>query len=247
MDASKIKSFITEPNWEIRLRPLLLFRGGLTPVRAKTCWNFLRASMEAELPNMTCITEASSGLNDPAHLCGFHAKSGWQRMGMLGFFSRVLQSPAVLKQEPRLKDYIYWVVDQTHMARLFTLDRIPETNIWSTRDWRRPPKAPRKQREGIAEFYPFITSTPTKDHELLLAVERLVPKAIPSDVRADICQDILVAILTGEQSLENIKDATPQFVKRLYREMPSRYGHLSLETPMFYSDGKSRTLGETIV
>lgn len=247
VDSTKVKTFITQPNLEIELRPLLLFRGGLTPGQVKSRFNFLRVAMEAQLATVPEITQASAGTNDTAHLCGLHAKSGWQRMSVLGFFSRVLQSPSVLRKAAGLHDYIHWVVEQTPRAVIYPLDPISELNIWSTRVWRRPPKAPRKQRAQMAEYYPFITSTPTDDHELLLAVERLVPKGISPDIRGDICQDMIVSILTGEIDLANLKDATPRFVKQLYETMPSKYGHISLDAPLIYGDGKSRTLAETIV
>lgn len=247
IDADKVKKFITEPDLEIKLRPLLLFKGGLTPGLAKTRFNFIRVAMEAELPTMTAIREASKVENDIAHLCGMHAKYGWERMGMSGFFSRVLQSPSVLKRAPGLEDYIQWVVGNTHMGFIFPLQPIPETNIWSKRDWRRPPRRPRQKRGLATEFYPFISGEPTSDHDLLLTVEKLVPRGIPSDIRADICQDMLVSILTGEITLANLQDATPRYVKQIYQDMPSKYGHLSLDAPLIYGDGKSRTLGETII
>lgn len=245
VDTTKVKQFITEPNLEIELRPLLLFRGGLTIGRAKTCFNFLRYAMEAKLPTMAEIWRASSGDNDIAHLCGFHARSGWQRMGMSGFFSRVLQSPSLLTKTPALRDYIYWVVDQTPRGVIYPLDRLSEIGSRkSLHEWRRPAK---KRVAPMAEVYPFITTTPTEDHDLLLAVDRLVPKNISADSRADICQDMIVAILLGEISLDNLRDSTPQFVKRIYQQMPSKYGHLSLDAPLIYSDGTGKTLAETIV
>lgn len=245
VDTLKVKTFVTEPNLEIELRPLLLFRGGLTPGRAKACFNFLRTSMEAELPTLTKITKASVCSNDIAHLCGFHSKSGWERMGMLGFFARVLQSPTVLSRAKGLEEYLHWVIEQTPNAWLFLLDPIAETNIWSTREWRRPP---RKRVAPMTEFYPFISGTPTDDHDLLLAVEALVPKYLPTDTRADVCQDMIVSILTGEITLDNLRDATKPYIKRVFKDAPSKYGHLSLDAPIIFGDGgKSRTLGEMLV
>jgi hypothetical protein len=245
VDTMKVKQFITEPNLEVELRPLLLYRGSLTIGRAKTCFNFLRYAMEAKLPNMTEISRASGVENDIAHLCGFHAKAQWQRTSMSGFFSRILQSPSLLNKTPALRDYVHWVVEQTPRGVIYQLDRISEIGSRkSLHIWRRPTK---KRPSPMAEVYPFITSTPTEDHDLLLAVDRLVPKGIAADVRADLCQDMIVSILTGEIAIENLRDATPQYVKRLYKEMPSKYGHLSLDTQLFYGDGESKTLGDTII
>lgn len=246
VDANKVKSFITEPNLEVELRPLLLFRGQVTAGQAKARFNFLRTAMEAELPTVPEITKASAGGNDVAHLCGLHAKTGWQRLSIFGFFSRILQSPSVLERTKGLRDYIHWVVKQTPRGRIYHLDRISETSVWSKRAWRRVSRA-RKPRTPLAEYYPYITTAPTSDHELLLAVESIIPKTLPHEVRADVCQDMIVSILTGEITLDNLRDRRGEYIKSIFKQMPSRYGHLSLDAPMIFGDGKSRTLGETIV
>lgn len=244
LNTEKIKGFIVEPNQEEFLRPLLLFRGGTTPGRAKSVYNFLRGAMDAELPTMTEIARLSAGEHDAAHFCGLHAKYGIQRIGLRGFFARLLQSPSVLNATPGMRDYIHWVAENSR-AVIYPLDPISETSFWSKRDWRRvkPPRKPRKEREVLTEYYPFI-SRPTSDHELLLAVDSLVPKSLLSDTRADVCQDMIVAILSGEVSLENMRDAVPKYIKQFFKQSPSKYGHLSLDAPLVY--GESKTLGETI-
>lgn len=242
--SANVKKFITEPNLEIELRPLLLFRGGLTPSRAVTNFNLLRGAMDAQLPTMTAISQSSTVSNDAAHLCGVHRKSEWGRMGMAGFFSRVLQSPSVLNRAPMLKDYIHWVVEQTPNAFVFNLDPIPEMNIWSTRAWRRPQ---RKRVAPLAECYPYITTAPTEDHDLLLSVERLIPKTLPHEIRGDVCQDMIVAVLTGEVTLDNLRDAPAKYMRQFFKQMPSKYGPLSLDAELDFEGGKGRTIGSRVM
>lgn len=245
VDISKVKNVVTERWSDADLRPLLLFRGGLTEGRARRLLNFTRAMMIAEVQTATEIAKLSRVENDVAHLSGLHAKSKWERMGMQSFFSRILQSPTILERVAGLEDYIWWVTGSTPHFYPYQLDRIPEFNKWSTRDWRRPAK---KKREPMAEYYPFITKAPTEDHDLLLAVDALVPKSLLNEVRADVCQDMLVAILSGEATLENIKDAPKKYVSQFFRQSPSKYNHLSLDTPMYRGENAGmRTLGESII
>lgn len=242
LDATKIKEYITEPNLGIELRPLLLFNGNLTEGKAISRFNFLRAAMDAEVSTLTEFTKLSIGANDDAHLCGFHAKFGWERMGIQGFLGRVLDSPTILDRTTGVKDYIHWICGNTVNCHPLKLTRISEASYRSRRDWRR-----RQRVAPMAEVYPYIVGTPTNDHDLLLAVESLVPKTFLADERADLCQDMIVSILTGEISLDNLRDRRGEWIKTALRNAPSKYGPLSLDAPVYLGEGKSRTLGETIV
>jgi hypothetical protein len=79
-------------------------------------------------------------------------------------------------------------------------------------------------------------------------VESLVPKTFMVDERADLCQDMIVAVLTGEISLDNLRDRRGEWIKTALRNAPSKYGPLSLDAPIGFSgEGRIKTLGETIV
>lgn len=243
LNTVKIKEYITEPSLGRNLRPLLLFNGNLTEGKAVSRFNFVRAAMDVEVPTLTELNKLSVVANDDAHLCGFHAKFGWNRMGMQGFFGRILQSPTVMERVAGLEDYIHWVFENTPHSFPFILTRISETSHWSNRDWRKV----RKQRIApMAEVYPYVTTTPTEDHELLLAVDRLVPKNLHADARADLCQDIIVQILVGELSLDNLRDAPRRYFQKAMTAAPNKYGALSLDAPQMFGDEMGRTLGETI-
>lgn len=121
---------------------------------------------------------------------------------------------------------------------------------WRTPEWYAEHRPKRTVPAPLTEFYPFIATQPTKEHEFLLAVDALVPKSLPKHIRGDICQDMIVAVLTGEATLENIRDAVPRYIKWFLKKEPSKYGDLSLDTPMRGSDyggGRNiKTLGESI-
>ena len=92
-----------------------------------------------------------------------------------------------------------------------------------------PPKpAPRKSfvnsrgwRGALRTEYPYCTGGPGYGNALLMSVNAVVPKRIPNDARADICQDLLLAILDGDLKLEDLIRAVKQAVqKRLEMLLP---------------------------
>lgn len=246
VDVDKVKNIIAEPWSDEALRPLLLFRGNLNERRARRYLNFYQAMMLAEVPTATEITKLSVAANDVAHLSGLHAKYGLERMGMQSFFYRVLNSPSVLERVKGLEEYLHWVIEQTPQFYCYPITPISETSSWkTTRLWRRAAKV---AREPMMEYYPFISKTPTEDHDLLLAVDRLVPKTLRHEARADVCQDMIVAILTGETTLDNLRDSRTEYVRKFQKDTQERYGHLSLDMPMYHGENAGKkTLGESIV
>lgn len=242
LDLTKVKKRIRDSaSLAIKLRPLLLFRGNLTEGRVVSLYNLLASAKDAEVRSMTAISKASQLLTDPVHYCGLH--SVWTRMGMTGFICRLLQSPTVLALESDWKDYLEFLAENSK-AWLYPLDPISGSSYRTRRLWRQIYRTP---LEPVTEYYPFITGKPTSDHDLILAVDRLVPKYLPSDVRSDICQDMIVAILTGETSFENLRDAPKRYIKERLQQAPSRYGHVSLDAPVITGDNRSRTLAEMLV
>jgi hypothetical protein len=81
---------------------------------------------------------------------------------------------------------------------------------------------PRRQSIAPAEnlSYPYILKR-RPEHGDLLAVNDLVPKAYPPAMRADICQDIMLAILEGQMTLDEVKanrGNSAWFVRKFWRD-----------------------------
>jgi hypothetical protein len=242
LDLIKVKDRVCDSRaLTISLRPLLLFKGNLSEGRVTSLYNLLASAKDREVNSMTAITKATQLLTDPVHYCGLHTT--WTRAGMIGFISRMLQSPSVLMLESDWKDYLHFLA-KSSKAYTYTLAPISGSSHRTRRHWR---QIYRTTLAPMAEHYPFITGKPSNDHDLILAVDGLVPKYFPSDVRADICQDMVVAILTGETSLENLRDAPSRYIKDRLRQAPSRYGHISLDAPVMSGDSRSRTLAEMLI
>lgn len=97
-----------------------------------------------------------------------------------------------------------------------------------------------------AHYYSNRHTMPSAD-EILQAVQRVVPAGLSEQVRADVCQDLVVGIFAGDFHLSDIESTAPKYVKRVLRQFANKYGPLSLDAPAFgMGDVDGKTLGETL-
>jgi transposase-like protein len=82
--------------------------------------------------------------------------------------------------------------------------------------------------------YPFIPAlgTPRPEHELLMMINAAVPYNIPEDRRADICQELAVAVLLGDVDAANLEAAWRPMFHKVYAQHPTLYAPLSLDAPI---------------
>lgn len=82
--------------------------------------------------------------------------------------------------------------------------------------------------------YPFMpeTAKPRSDHELLRLINDAVPRSIPEDRRADICQELAIAVLIGDADAANLSTAWRPLFHKVYAQHPTIYGPLSLDAPI---------------
>jgi hypothetical protein len=81
----------------------------------------------------------------------------------------------------------------------------------------------------MPEVWPFIPTAPASEHDLVMAVDEVVPKTLPEWLRQDICQDLILLVLEGDTTVDNLRDATPEAVRAVFRMYPGKYGPLSLD------------------
>ncbi len=254
VNLDKLKEHILRPYTEGDLIPLLLFLGRMSFHRAKSLLNLMCAGMESELITPTDLLRLSRFSKDINHLCGLHAPM--QKMGLNGFVIRLLHSPTVFKLIPHLEDYThelsqyFWSLDLTpisrysfrtkHLWRFQPRQRHSHPEIIKLREL----ELKQALREPVPSFYPFLTSNPTNEHEIILQVHNAVPSGIPQQFRQDICQDLLVAVLDGKVKRENLQDHVQEFIKRTYRQFGKYSSPLSLDRPISFED--NRTLSDMI-
>lgn len=89
----------------------------------------------------------------------------------------------------------------------------------------------RNKRRSIAipAFWPYVSSDTSVVDESILAVHEALPLSLPPDVREDVAQDILVALLEGKFDMGEILDKMPFFIKAHFRLFPKQFGPLSLD------------------
>jgi hypothetical protein len=258
----RLKTQIPEREFEILHAANPWFRLSHSAGYAKGLWNFTVALMDAECESLELAYQIADESKDLTHLCGFHklrfALSRWEQMRW--FLTRVWHDKAILKLKPPLKDYIEFICENSRVRWGTTTrpmgllvvdndgDRAFQRLPWRTKEWykaHRPKRKPAARVVPLSEFWPYIGSNANDDHDLLIAVDRVIPRHVPEQMRADICQDVLVSILTGDITLDNLRDGWSSYMRKAYKTSPSKYGHLSLDAPIF-SDS-TLTLAETII
>lgn len=235
--------------------------------RSRNMLNFTRLCMEAEVQTIQEIDSIGRGSHDLVHLSGVHKfRYSPMKADELRYYWTVWwQHDNLIRKVDGLRSYIIDVLEASayragKSRRAFGLflgcsgfDNDESGHLrrpWRTAEWYAERRAARPVFKPLTEFYPYVTTENDQEHEFLLAIEKLVPKSLPNWARADICQDMIVAVLTGEATLDNIRDAVPRYIKWFFAKEPSKYGDLSLDAPMRNSSFKGSrqvmTLGESI-
>lgn len=93
----------------------------------------------------------------------------------------------------------------------------------------------RSSADGLA-YWPYMTADDPRYNGLIRGVNEAVPRTLCDGVRADVCQEIMVSVLTGEIDETEIASAVRSHLKNHYKKYPVKaYGVLSLDAPL-YSD-----------
>jgi transposase len=117
-----------------------------------------------------------------------------------------------------------------------TLGRSPNSIAWYAKDrgiilpkaYSTLIRGPRRSAEPRIQLsYPFILKK-RDEHADLLAVNALIPKGIPPEMRADICQEAMLAVFEGKITIDELKanrDRVSWFVKKFWRDNFEAAGH----------------------
>jgi len=80
--------------------------------------------------------------------------------------------------------------------------------------------------------------------DLMRKVNAVVPRNFPDHMRADICQELIVRILSGEINIDSISEAFPVVLTDFRRLHPFKFAPISLDAPIRATD--SRTLHDIL-
>ena len=70
-----------------------------------------------------------------------------------------------------------------------------------------------------------------KDNDLLILVNGLVPRGLPEQLRGDVCQEIILAVLSGELKQVDIPAEMQRFIRGQRKAQESSYMAISLDAP----------------
>ena len=263
----RLKNRIAERRPDEWFIPMTLYVGNYTIGQAQANWNYLQALYELEVMTTAQAFKIGRESFDLLHICGRHAPMQSSSLG--AFIGRVVNSPDVWATlEPRVKEYIQdFIAEQGIGFRCLVSPRrrisaISTDHHHVRRSYRRDPhyqsatERRLKKREwdakysGViqptANFWPFAVKQAPTEHDMLHAIDRAT-RGIPEQWRQDVCQDLVVAVLSGETTLENLRDAIPKHVSGVFKMHPIKYGHASLDAPVGHINGYgSRTLGDLL-
>lgn len=206
------------------------------------------ALKEAEADSLPEASKLGRESLDLVHLCGPHHPL--PLFSIQCFMTRVWSAHRPIDKQLGITEYIEYVMG----GRILQMDSIARYSPRSHREWRNGGHVHiqyakqhflKAGEATVPSFYPFITQQAQKEHELLLAVHDAVPAYIPESHRPDICQDMVVAILEGKLKVQNLRDEAPEFVRRAFRQFPTKYGPLYLEMELSQED-EGYTLLDTL-
>ena len=238
---STLENKIVKPGFEKHLKPLVMYRGNLTLGQAHRMWNLVVSGMEHEA-TFSDLTQRLQLNPDFSQLCGPDKRK--QALALTSFLSRVADKPAVMGEMSGLAEYMDWL-----QFRHFKLTPVSEISYRSRNmgagGWRLLSKreiAVGNVKQKTAQIvYPFLIHDGGKpEHVLLRKVNAAVPKYLDPDMRADICQDLMVGILCGDFSEDDLRLPAKEMTKRVRKMFPDKYGHVSLDENIPGMDGVTR-------
>lgn len=229
------------PGIDKHLVPLCLYKGTRSFGRIHRWWNFTLAAMEQGCDDLTDIVKLS---HHPAysHLCGTETKVN--RLSAQGFFTRLRDNPEVTNNVPHLTEWAEHV-----LPHRFHFDRVPlesfAKNCAPWRVFRIRRKTFQKgggniKAQPASACYPFIAHDPKKEgFDLVAKVNKAVPKGLPEEIRADICQDIICAILMGEMKEDDLQGGVKHFIAQGRKMFVNKWDFVGLDAPINGFEGQT--------
>ena len=224
--------------------------------RALQLLRFTRLVMESEIETVKEVEDVCSRSHDLIHLSGVHEfreDAHGRRIDELRHFWGVHWE--TLRHVKHVQQFIETVCENAggekkkrSVGLFYRHRRAPwRTPEWfAERKWREIElkQLNKLQTQPLTKFYPYITDVPTEEHYLLLQVDALVPKGLKPDMRADICQEMLVDIYCGNKTIADLRESINFYVKQFFKQNHI-WRSVSIDAPVFGNTGK-QTLAEVL-
>lgn len=235
----RLQEKVIEPISDDAFLPLTRFMGARGVGSQRTWWNVLQAAYEMELSTTAQIANVG---HNTMHLCGRHAPV--QRLSLQGFLSRIFSSRGEFKlftQDARFRDYWRGFINDNRLL-IFTYKQTSVDVYDRAATLRMEAKFGKIHFDKhTPAYWPFESEHAGKSREAgrleelpdhVMEIGKLVAvHSMPESLREDLCQDLVVAVLTGEATLDQLRhEATMrQYVREAFRHHPLKYGHYSLD------------------
>lgn len=244
----KLNEHIAMEQWDKRLLPLFLFKG-TKPYRIRALWNIAYGMFLKECDNYG-YGGLLIGAGDTGHLCGVHRPPA--SMQLRSIFGRLRGCKDLTDSISKaFTEYVEWIHPQPCVYVPVSLEA---TNFKEgvTAWWRVPAPKPERVRkikvpakkvwrppaEKVADrAYPYLIPHQSAEAKMLLDIHALIPKGIPHDIKGDLCQDLVVAVLSGETTVENIPEVIAKYAREARKFLPDRWKHVSIDEPIPGTDG----------
>lgn len=230
---------VVRPGIDKHLVPLCLYMGTRSFGRIHRWWNFTLAAMEQGCENMTDIVKLSQH-PDYSHLCGTTSKV--DRAGTIGFFTRLRDNPQVTDNIPMLTEWAEHILPRPYHFHRVPLESF-EKNCAPWRLFKIRKKAYSGNIKPVAASacYPYIAHDPKKEgFDLVSKVNKAVPRGLPEEIRADICQDIICAVLMGDMNADDLSGASiKDFIAQGKKMFADKWQFISLDAEVPGMGGKT--------
>jgi hypothetical protein len=88
--------------------------------------------------------------------------------------------------------------------------------------------------------WPYLNKDADEANALVVRVNNVVPKALSEQVRADVAQDIILGVLSGELSENDLAKHVQTYIRRHYGKVEwNRFRDVSLDAPYPGTDNRS--------
>lgn len=221
---NSLTDLVARPGMRKFLWPLCLYRGRMDQGHAHRLWNYALLMMAAEAET---LADGLSLAHNPAYaqLCGPVNKP--QKQTLYGFFGRLFDNPDVTDNIPQFTEYV-----RSLDLGPSWLKRVPlETDQQFCAPWRvsthpdHDARAERPESGARPLYYPYLAHDPDSSTgaDLVLLANKLVPTTLPHDIRADVCQELIVSILTGEISRDQAHDHVQKHIGRVFKSVEFKW------------------------
>lgn len=232
---ARLEERIVRPGFERFLKPLVMYRGNLTLGDVHRMWNLIVSGMEHEA-TVADITQRLQHNSEFSHLCVPAGKR--PASSLYSFCSRISDNPKVMAEMPGLEEYLDWLIPP--YKRFGPLERVSPTTYRSRNmgagGWRRLVAKPRKPRafqlRSADVVYPFLIHDGGKEEHRLLRRVTAAVRTTNAELKADLCQDLIVGILAGEFAEGDLALPAREVAKRASRLYPDKYRAISLDAEM---------------